>query len=85
LNGSQPPGCTPNALGWIQFVSRQAYSGSTGAGSGNYRLQSSSPGQVLFDRVAVRDRYALDNNTRGEFDPPGSRADGNVRRGAFFF
>lgn len=47
LNGNQPPGCTPNSVGWIKFFDLEAYNGSSGVGGGNYGVFPVSPATRL--------------------------------------
>lgn len=73
-----------NVINYMRHTDRKAYDGSgvAAAGGGNYRLLSDSPGFLLkCDWILPFD---MDGVYRGQIDPPGPYASGNVKKGAFF-
>lgn len=71
--GTQPPAGGTNVLGFVDFVDRQAYDGSTqGAGNGDYHLGATSPARNMQRDLLIP--YDLDGNARAATDAAGCYA-----------
>ena len=72
-----------NSTNWMKFQSRKAYDAvSALQGSGDYRLQSSSPMFGISGSHLIS--HDIDGVPRGMIDAPGAFSSGNAKKGAFF-
>ncbi len=83
----QPPGVASglqNPTAFYKFVNRQAWNGTSGTGSGDYRITSLSPAVTTHAEGVPRRRFDADGNYVGAFDPSGYSQKVSPRRGGFF-
>lgn len=88
LTTAYPPTSAANAtaLTFPKFVNYAAYSGSTGAGSGDYRIHTNSPAYGLATGTEPFFPYDLNGKPRSRNnDNPGAIAEGGARRASMFF